>query len=194
MKRSRKLSLSLLGAAPVALTACGDGTKDLAYQTLDECIQDGKATAQACSTAYGEALRAHAARSPRFLDPNACEAEYGGCQRYQEGGSSFWMPMMAGFLAGRWSAHWGSSGRPYVYNYGDWAPRPLYRSRDDWGRGTWSSWGGGRTYSPGSDGGWGGGSRWGTTGGGSGRISTTTLSRGGFGGTSMARGGWGGGS
>lgn len=190
MKRSRKLSLTLLGAAPVVLTACGRDATDLTYQTLDECISDGKATAQACSTSYEQALKQHMAQSPRFYDASACESEYGGCRRYEQGGSSFWMPLMAGFLAGRWSSHYGSSGRPYLETYGNWAPRPLYRYRDDYDRGTYSSWGGGSTYS--SRGGWGGGSSWSSSGGGSGKISTSTLSRGGFGGSSMARGGWGG--
>ena len=192
MKRSRKLTLTLLGAAPVVLTACGRDTTDLTYQTLDECISDGKATAQACSSSYEQALKQHLAQAPRFYNPGACESEYGGCTRYDQGGSSFWMPLMAGYLAGRWSSHYGSSGRPYLETYGNWAPRPLYRTQDDWSRGTYSSWGGGSTYS--SRGGWGGGSSWSSTGGGSGKISTSTLSRGGFGGSSSARGGWGGGS
>jgi len=191
VKRSRKLSLTLLGAAPVILSACGRGDRELTYETLDECVADGKSTPQACSTAYNEAFRQHLAQAPRFYSPGACETEYGNCMRYEQGGSSFWLPLMAGFLAGRWSAHYGATGRPYLDTYGDWGPRPLYRYRDDWDRGTWSSWGGRSTYSSRSSG-WGGGSSWGSTGGGSGRISTSTLSRGGFGGSSMARGGWGG--
>jgi uncharacterized protein YgiB involved in biofilm formation len=94
---------------------------------------------------------------------------------------------MAGFMAGRWSSHYGNTGRPYLDTYGQWAPRPLYRTRDDWDRGTYST-SGGYTYSS-----RGGGSSWSSGGdGGSGRISTSTLSRGGFGGSSVARGGWGG--
>jgi uncharacterized protein YgiB involved in biofilm formation len=187
VKRSRKLRLTLLGAAPLALSACNH-QEDLTYQSLDECLKDTLVKASACSTAYRQAMQQHLAQAPRFYAPGSCEDQYGNCVRYQEGGNSFWLPVMAGFLAGRWSSNYGSSGRPYVETYGDWAPRPLYRTRDDWDRGTWSGSNGGSYSQRGS--GWSG--SWG--GGGPGRISTSTLERGGFGGSSMARGGWGGGS
>lgn len=186
MKRSRKIRLALLGVAPLAFTAC-NSQEDLTYENLDECLKDTKVDASACSTSYREAMQQHLARSPRFNDPNSCQSQYGNCTSYQSGGNTFWLPMMAGFLAGRWSSNYGSSGRPYVDRYGDWAPRPLYRTRDDWDRGTWSGSNGGSYSSRGS--GWSGSSGGGD---GSGRISTSTLSRGGFGGSSMARGGWGG--
>jgi uncharacterized protein YgiB involved in biofilm formation len=192
VKRSRKLRLTLLGAAPLVLSAC-NSQEDLTYESLDECIQDGKITAQACSTSWNKALQDHLAHSPRFVSQDACASEYGNCAVVQSGGNSFWFPLMAGFLAGRWSSHYGSSGRPYVDTYGDWAPRPLYRTGDDWDRGTWSSRGGGSYSERGS--GWSGSRGWSSSGGGDpGRISTSTLSRGGFGGSSVARGGWGGGS
>lgn len=186
VKRSRKLRLTLLGAAPLALSACNH-QEDLTYESLDECLKDAKVDASACSTSYRQALQQHLSQSPRFNDPNACQSEYGNCVRYQDGGNSFWLPVMAGFLAGRWSSSYGSTGRPYVDRYGDWAPRPLYRTSDDWDRGTWSGSNGGSYSQRGS--GWSGPS---TGGSGSGRISTSTLERGGFGGSSMARGGWGG--
>lgn len=193
MKRSLKLRLTLLGIAPIALSAC-NSQEDLTYESLDECVKDGKITAQACSTSWNKALQEHLVHSPRFGSQDACATEYGNCAVVQSGGNSFWLPLMAGFLAGRWSSHYGTSGRPYVDTYGDWAPRPLYRTSDDWGRGTWSSWGGRSTYSERGSG-WGGSHGWSSGGGeGPGKISTSVLSRGGFGGSSMARGGWGGGS
>ena len=187
MKRSRQLRLSILGIAPLVLSAC-NSEEDLTYQSLDDCLKDTLVKASACSTAYQQAMGQHLAQAPRFYAPGECEDQYGNCVRYQQGGTSFWLPMMAGFLAGHWSSSYGSSGRPYVLNTGDWAPRPLYRTQDDWERGTWSSWGGGSYSTRGS--GWGGGGFGG--GDGSGRISTSTLERGGFGGGAMARGGWGG--
>jgi uncharacterized protein YgiB involved in biofilm formation len=95
---------------------------------------------------------------------------------------------MAGFMAGRWTSHYGNTGRPYLDTYGQWAPRPLYRTRDDWDRGTYTT-SGGYTYSDRRR-----TSSWSSGGDGShsGKISTSTLSRGGFGGSSVARGGWGG--
>lgn len=186
VKRSKQLRLSLLGIAPLVLSAC-NSEEDLTYQTLDECLKDTLVKASSCSTAYRQAMQQHLAQAPRFYAPGACEDQYGNCVRYQQDGTSFWLPMMAGFLAGHWSSSYGSSGRPYVLTTGDWAPRPLYRTQDDWERGTWSSSGGGSYSTRGS--GWGG-----AFGGGDGadRISTSTLERGGFGGGAMARGGWGG--
>lgn len=186
MKRSRHLKLSLLGVAPIVFTACSS-EEDLTYDKLDDCIQEGKVTAQVCSTAYNKAMQEHLTRSPRFASADDCAGQYGNCQYVQSNGQSFWLPLMAGFMAGRWSSHYGNTGRPYLDTYGQWAPRPLYRTRDDWDRGTYST-SGGYTYSS-----RGGGSSWSSGGdGGSGRISTSTLSRGGFGGSSVARGGWGG--
>lgn len=185
MKRSRHLKLSLLGVAPIVFTAC-TSEEDLTYESLNDCIQDGKTTAAACSTSYLEANQDHLARSPRFASQDDCAGQYGNCQQVQSGGQSFWLPLMAGFMAGRWSSNYGSSGRPYVDTRGDWSPRPLYRTRDDWDRGTYSARDG-NSYSSSKSGG-----SWSSGGSKSGRISTSTLSRGGFGGSSVARGGWGG--
>lgn len=196
MKRSRKISLSFLGAAPLALVACSSSPKehDLTYQSLDECISDGKATPAACSTAYDQSLQIHYRQAPRFYSEGSCESEHGSCMRYSEGGQSFWIPAMMGFLAGHYVSSYGSSRRPYVDYSGDYGYRPLYRSYDDWDRGTWSTYGSssggsyssGKTYGNASSSKWGGSS--------SGRISTSSVSRGGFGSSSSARGGWGGGS
>jgi len=186
VKRSRKLRLTLLGVAPLALSACNN-QEDLTYESLDQCLKDAKVEASACSTDYREAMQQHLARSPRFNDPNSCQSQYGNCTSYQSGGNTVWLPLMAGFLAGRWSSNYGSSGRPYVERNGDYAPRPLYRTNDDMNRGTWSGSNGGSYSQRGS--GWSGPSG---SGNGSGRISTSTLERGGFGGSSVARGGWGG--
>lgn len=174
----------------MVFSACSS-EEDLTYDTLADCIQDGKTTAAACSTSYQKANEDHLARSPRFASQGDCVGQYGNCQYVQSSSGSFWLPLMAGFMAGRWSSNYGSSGRPYVDTRGDWSPRPLYRTRDDWDRGTYST-SGGYTYQPRKS-----GTSWSGSGGDdhkSGKISTSTLSRGGFGGTSMARGGWGGGS
>jgi len=185
VKRSRQLKLSLLGVAPIVFTACSS-EEELTYDKLDDCLQEGKVAAQVCSTAYNKAMQEHLARSPRFTSQDDCAGQYGNCQYIQSNGQSFWLPLMAGFLAGRWSSHYGNTGRPYLDTYGQWSPRPLYRTRDDWDRGTYTT-SGGYSYSDRKS-----GSSW--SGGGSkiGRISTSTLSRGGFGGSSVARGGWGG--
>ncbi len=189
MKRSRQLKLSLLGVAPLVLTACGASEEELTYEKLDDCLKEGKATPQVCSTAYNKAMQEHLARSPRFSTRDDCAGQYGNCQYVQSNGQSFWLPLMAGFLAGRWSSSYGNTGRPYLDTYGAWSPRPLYRSRQDWDRNTYSTIGG-YSYSDRKSGtSWSSGGGWGSK---VGKISTSTLSRGGFGGSSIARGGWGG--
>lgn len=197
MKRSRALKLSLLGTAPLALVACGSKDRDLTYESVQDCIEEGRVAPQACSTAFNESFKVHYRQAPRFYSEGSCLTEYGNCLRYQENGTSFWIPAMAGFLAGRYVHSYGSTHRPYIVTHGDYGYRPLYRTHDDWNRGTWSSWGSGssgssgsltsRTYGSGRSS-WGSGSS-----GGSGRISTSSVSRGGFGGSSSASGGWGGG-
>jgi len=189
VKRSRQLKLSLLSVAPMVFSACSS-EEDLTYESLGDCLKDDKTTPAACSTAYQKANEDHLARSPRFASQGDCAGQYGNCQYVQSSSGSFWLPLMAGFMAGRWSSNYGSSGRPYIDTRGDWSPRPLYRTRDDWDRGTYSTSGGYTYQSRKSGSSWGGGGDDNK----SGRISTSTLSRGGFGGTSMARGGWGGGS
>ncbi|HOX51111.1 MAG TPA: DUF1190 domain-containing protein, partial [Fibrobacteria bacterium] len=154
-------------------------------------------TPKACSTAFDESFKVHYRQAPRFYSEGSCLTEYGNCLRYQENGTSFWIPALGGFLAGRYVHSYGNTRRPYIITHGDYGYRPLYRSRDDWDRGTWSTWGGGsgsggslttRTYGS-SRSSWGTGS---SSSGSSSRISTSSVSRGGFGGSSSARGGWGG--
>ncbi|MBK8801384.1 MAG: DUF1190 domain-containing protein [Fibrobacteres bacterium] len=200
MKRSRVLKLSLLGTAPLALVACGSKDRDLTYESVQDCIEEGRATPKTCSTAFNESFKVHYKQAPRFYSEGSCLTEYGNCLRYQENGSNFWIPVMSGFLAGRYVHSYGSTRRPYVVTNGDYGYRPLYRSHDDWNRGTWSTWGSGtggsgslttRTYGSGRSS-WGSSSSSSGSSGSSGRISTSSVSRGGFGGSSSASGGWGG--
>ena len=62
MKRSRQLKLSLLGVAPMVFTACTI-EEDLTYEKLDDCLKEGKATPQVCSTAYDKALQIDSANA-----------------------------------------------------------------------------------------------------------------------------------
>lgn len=190
MKRSRALSLSLLGTAPLALTACRS-EEPMYFRTLPECLSDGRVSNGQCQSAYSRALQTHLSSAPRFPTTAACEASYGpgGCE-IAPGGAN-WSPRMSGFVVGMYERRWFHS--PTLYTGGVWDQRPLYRTRDDWSSGSWStgdgrSWGG--SHWSGSS-----GSSWSKSGdGGSseGKISTSTLSRGGFGGASSARSSWGG--
>ncbi len=117
MKRSRMLTLLLMGSLGVG--GCGsDSEKEETYTftSLDECVR---------STAFSEAecrdLAATAvAETPRFASREECEAQFGkdACQDaggetpgavsqngtttiIQQHSGGMWMPMMMGFMAGR---------------------------------------------------------------------------------------------
>lgn len=187
MKRSRKLKLTLMSAAPLALSACGGSRnpENLVYERLSDCHNDTRVTRTTCNEAYNRALSEHARTAPRFMTLDACQLKYGvdKCDQSLNGGTSSYTPRMSGFMVGRFTPaarNWyGSSyGPSTIITGGSWTPRPLYRTSDDMNSGSWStgegkSWGGSKEATKGT-------------------ISTSSLNRGGFGGTSSARSSWGG--
>ena len=104
MKKSRSVRLVLLGSASAALAACDDGgalpTTAQFYPTVNECVADHGAPT--CEDAKAVADRTQAAEAPRFAQQQACEQEYGvgNCETRQAAGSSFFMPMMMGYMMG----------------------------------------------------------------------------------------------
>jgi uncharacterized protein YgiB involved in biofilm formation len=190
MKRSRKLELSLMGVAPLALSACSPSPENLVYENLSDCYSDPRVTQVACNDAYNRALTEHVRTAPHFASMDQCQATYGPGQcdiRLDPAGNPYYSPRMNGFMVGRWmppTYNW--YGHSYVPSVivtgGDWAPRPLYRTASDWNTGGWST-AGGRSW---------GGSSEASYGSGGSRISTSTLERGGFGGSASARSSWGG--
>lgn len=169
MKRSRSIELALMGTVPLLLAACDQPRAPhetaLLYQSLQQCISEGKVTPEVCRSAYDEALQAQARMAPRYRTLDECAAQFGydQCQvSGQNSGDHWFMPALTGFLIGRaLDAHRGPG-----YAYG-WNGRPIYRDRGD--RGPW------------------GGMR-----GPAGDSVAETLSRGGFGYSSAARASWGG--
>lgn len=185
MKRSRKLRLSLMGVAPLALTACGSRSpENLVYERLSDCHADRRVSQIACNDAYNRALSEHARTARKFTSMDACQAVYGAgnCDvRIDAAGLPFYAPRMGAFMVGRYippaSTWYGRSYSPStVVTAGDWNPRPLYRTSSNSESGSWST-GDGKDW---------GGSKQAT------KISTSSLGRGGFGGTSSARSSWGG--
>ncbi len=191
MKRSRKVALTTLGAAgAVALQACGssDWNEENAvtaypYARVAECTADGKVPASECKAAYNEALANDRLAAPRFDSLGLCEDQFGSgqCQQQRAGGTSFWAPLLAGFVIGEVIDEIGDRRR--------YRRAGLYRNRRD------DSW-----YTGGSSGGMlyrsGGSYRVGQRAleapRSAPRVQTrsSVVSRGGFGG--RARGGWGG--
>lgn len=119
MKRSRSLSLILMGSLTLGAAGCGGGDRAdegmHAFADVGECVDSGLFSQQECSELYADAL----ARAPRFASREECERAFGdacaeasaqqasgaavrtnGTQVMPHSGSS-WMPMMAGFMLGR---------------------------------------------------------------------------------------------
>src|SRR5262249_16944097 len=85
MKRSKSIELVLIGTMPLRLTACGDGNappppapqSTLAYQNLQQCVSEGKVSADICEKAYADAVDAQYRSGPHYNTQNECEAQYG---------------------------------------------------------------------------------------------------------------------
>jgi uncharacterized protein YgiB involved in biofilm formation len=188
MKRSRSIELVLMGTMPLLLSACGDGPAQqpqnaFAYQNLQQCISEGKVSADVCEKAYADAVQAQYRDGPRYSTLGECQAQFGydQCRPVQTSSGSWFMPALAGFMIGRsfGSHHYnnpnyqpGYAAGPFGGGYG----QPLYRSRGD--RAEWRTASGER---------FGAGAR-----GPAGPSVAETLSRGGFGSSSAARASWGG--
>ena len=127
MKRSKFAGLALMGAAPFLLVACAEpqGTAaTTAYKSVQDCVDDGIFTRNACSDLY-----AHARESaPQFSSANECQSAYGNCEQVvtREGNSVF-MPAMMGFMVGQML----SGGNRTVIN------QPIYHDRHN--RGNWGT-------------------------------------------------------
>jgi uncharacterized protein YgiB involved in biofilm formation len=189
MKRSRSIELVLMGTMPLLLSACGDGSTQqpqntFAYQNLQQCINEGKLSADVCAKAYADAVQAQYRDGPRYSTLGECQAQFGDdqCRPVHTASGSWFMPALAGFMIGR------AFGSNHYYDRRDYQPgyaagpfggsfgQPLYRSRGD--RAEWRTASGER---------FGAGAR-----GPAGQSVAETLSRGGFGSSSAARASWGG--
>ena len=109
-KGSKSLSLVLMGSLTVALGGCGaeEITEDFrAYQSVDECVREQLFPQQECRDMAVAAV----SQNPQFADKAECEREFGegncaqpdaqNVQGEQRQGSS-WMPLMAGYMVGRY--------------------------------------------------------------------------------------------
>jgi uncharacterized protein YgiB involved in biofilm formation len=130
MKRSASLSLALMGSLTLSLTGCGDeGVKEefITFTSIGECVRSGDFTMQQCQDMAREAQQ----QTPRFASREECEQAFGigacgadaaaavpdaaaaaapaaaeaGSSLTAEGqhsGGSSWMPLMAGYMMGRY--------------------------------------------------------------------------------------------
>lgn len=178
MKRSRAVQLALMSSVPLLVTACDGSDERVAYQDVQQCIQDGRVSKDICEQEYQAALEARG-RQAHFYSMDDC-AQYGyRCTPYVTSSGDHWfVPALTGFMIGSLMGH---RDRDYDYDYGSYyhgggggwsgsvySPRP--------GRHSWQGWGsrpgmGSPSYAP---------------------TTAQTLSRGGFGFSGAARSSWGG--
>lgn len=154
MKRSTSLHLTtLMAGVSLTVTACDQGWNDssavqhdpvpaVAYRTLDECIKAAEVPADQCRASYQAALKDDATHSPRFDERSTCEDTYGAgncVPRTNQGGGSFFTPLLAGFVIGQ------------MMNGGGYRGTSLYRQDDRYGGGWTTGYGGmlGRDYTTG---------------------------------------------
>jgi len=90
-----------LGVASVILSGCGAEKEDATiYTSLEDCKQDYPGAVERCEAAYQTAVDEAMRTSPRFSSEYDCEHEFGPnqCQQVNNGGGSFFMPFMAGYM------------------------------------------------------------------------------------------------
>lgn len=125
MKRSRTVSLAVMGLAPLLLSACDDAQKSQqTFTTLGNCTEAGVPEAS-CEAAYQQAAMQAPGMAPRYATREQCEQDYSAdtCQQNIAAlGGAIWSPQMNGFLIGRVI-------RAGVASY--YAAGPVFRKRDD---------------------------------------------------------------
>lgn len=110
MKRSRSLTLLLMGSLSLGVAGCSSESAEegmYTFSSVQECASSGLFDEAQCKEMAAQAV----AQNPHFSSREECEARFGAdaCvdagprpgTQVQEGSGSFWMPMLAGFMAGR---------------------------------------------------------------------------------------------
>jgi uncharacterized protein YgiB involved in biofilm formation len=124
------MSISACDGSPAASTQWGDppaASREVdakTFASLDECKRSGDMTAEQCDTAYAQAQKDSAQNAPKFGDQQSCEERYGVDQCVprgsQNGGGSFFTPLLTGFIVGQALSNMG----------GGYRGAPMYRDRD----------------------------------------------------------------
>jgi uncharacterized protein YgiB involved in biofilm formation len=111
-KDSKSLSLLLMGSLTVALGGCGSDEPSeefRTYSSIDECVNEKLFTPNECRELAIAAVK----QNPKFSSVEECEKEFGAgqCQAYEDKSTaanesgqtrSSWMPLIAGYMAGRY--------------------------------------------------------------------------------------------
>ncbi len=135
MKRTRKIDLGAMRkqydlpkarllpvaiATILAVSGCSNEPEQQAdiFKSVAECKAQMPDTPEVCEQAYAEAQREAARTSPRYNSMRDCAAEFGQdqCRGYSSGGSSWFMPAIAGFMIGNYVGR--RSYQPVYTGYG----------------------------------------------------------------------------
>lgn len=129
-KRSRKVALTLMvPASLVVLAGCSESSTEAAvFDNPEQCAQ--QFDREQCEADFKKAQEMHANVAPKYQTLAQCEADFGvgKCEapqptpQTQASSSSFFMPLMMGYLAGQMFNGGGKRMTP---------AQPLYRSKDD---------------------------------------------------------------
>lgn len=100
MKRSKNVSLVLMGAMLLSTPACGGGEnidEPQVFRNQQECVAGGFSADQ-CRAMEEKAKE----DAPKFTSREECEKQFGAemCAGGKESGGNVWMPMLLGFMAG----------------------------------------------------------------------------------------------
>lgn len=113
MKRSSMIFLGatgiLIAGAWLGRSTGPLGTEEKAniYDNVNACIVANVLTRNQCEAEFAAAREKHLTEAPRFQNSGACEAQYGSgqCQPATIAGTSYFLPVMAGILAGQMLAN-----------------------------------------------------------------------------------------
>ncbi|GGA44838.1 DUF1190 domain-containing protein [Dyella nitratireducens] len=103
MKRSRTVSLVVMGLTPLVITACDNGQKSQqTFTSLSSCTAAGVPEAS-CEAAYVEAVADATDEGPRYATREQCAQDYSldTCRESAAALGTAWAPVMSGFLIGR---------------------------------------------------------------------------------------------
>lgn len=92
----RPLSLGITG---LLLSACGESElSSVVASSVDDCVSSTSLDFEQCDIAYEQALEEAKKTGPSFFNEQDCEFEFGPDGCYQDEGSNYFFPMMAGYL------------------------------------------------------------------------------------------------
>jgi len=113
MKRSKFIDLDLmrkmspkfivrpiaLGVSAAILSACGNSNQEVVFvNNVEDCAVNTELNMEQCEAAYQQAVAEAERTGPKYNSMQMCESEFGAGQCMSQPNSSFFMPLMAGFL------------------------------------------------------------------------------------------------